>query len=420
MTCRNYFVVLIAGGGTGDITMHLAEQLRYYNAEILYLDFSSQSSRICQERARLRKLENVIFIRGWIESINKLGLYNFDYIQSSGVLHHLKYPLQGLKNLKTTLRALGGLSLMVYGSAGRIPIYQIQNLFKILRSKQLSLKQEVENAKSSLSILPNSNWQRKMYGEKELEDEGELYDRYLHRRDISFSSIQIVQFVSDSGLHFVDYTPNTEENHILFKYQDKFQKIKLGTRHENGQKYHIQELLTSSLKRHNIYISNNLNSIASVDNTDNIIYIHGNPIGFRDTIIRSTKHHNHMTFWYNQFIAPSKLNIDSRKYTSVDLEVNGGAFKKISIPYTDVTLKMLYHLIKSSQSMNTGHTVKQMGELVFGYTNDSVSFHDRYSQLNDLLTSFQHIGVIVIRSQDVDRHPASSALSYYMFKPKLR
>ncbi len=39
-TFRNRFRVLIAGGGTGDSTIFLAEQLRHTDAEIVHLDIS--------------------------------------------------------------------------------------------------------------------------------------------------------------------------------------------------------------------------------------------------------------------------------------------------------------------------------------------------------------------------------------------
>jgi SAM-dependent methyltransferase len=49
------FRVLIAGGGTGDSTIYMAEQLKDKNAEVVYLDFSKPSMEIAQKRA-----ENVV------------------------------------------------------------------------------------------------------------------------------------------------------------------------------------------------------------------------------------------------------------------------------------------------------------------------------------------------------------------------
>ena len=48
------FRVLVAGGGIGDTTIFLAEQLNHTNAKIIYLDFSPASMKIAQGRAAIR------------------------------------------------------------------------------------------------------------------------------------------------------------------------------------------------------------------------------------------------------------------------------------------------------------------------------------------------------------------------------
>ncbi|MEO6322906.1 MAG: class I SAM-dependent methyltransferase, partial [Polaromonas sp.] len=51
---KNGFRALVAGGGTGDATIFLAEQLRATNAEIVHLDMSHASILLAQQRARIR------------------------------------------------------------------------------------------------------------------------------------------------------------------------------------------------------------------------------------------------------------------------------------------------------------------------------------------------------------------------------
>ena len=78
------------------MTVFVSEQLRHTNAEIIYLDFSLTSMNISQRRARARKLENIIWIHGWIEDVRYLGLGLFNDFSCSGVLHHLKSLINGL------------------------------------------------------------------------------------------------------------------------------------------------------------------------------------------------------------------------------------------------------------------------------------------------------------------------------------
>ena len=106
--------VLIAGGGTGDGLIFFAEQLRGYDAEIVYVDISKASLYIAQKRAAVRKLDNIRFIHDSLLNIPKLGLGEFDYIDCSGVLHHLASPDVGMKALADVLKDDGIVCLMLY------------------------------------------------------------------------------------------------------------------------------------------------------------------------------------------------------------------------------------------------------------------------------------------------------------------
>jgi 2-polyprenyl-3-methyl-5-hydroxy-6-metoxy-1,4-benzoquinol methylase len=96
------FRVLIAGGGTGDSTVFLAEQLKDTDADVIYLDFSKNSMAIAQKRAEHRGLTNITWIHDSILNIPNLKLGKFDYITCTGVLHHLESPDAGLKILSDT------------------------------------------------------------------------------------------------------------------------------------------------------------------------------------------------------------------------------------------------------------------------------------------------------------------------------
>ena len=86
------FDVLIAGGGTGDSTIFLAEQLRGKPARIVHLDISAAAINIAKKRAEVRGLDNIDWIQGSILETNHFVKQSFDYINCSGVLHHLEDP----------------------------------------------------------------------------------------------------------------------------------------------------------------------------------------------------------------------------------------------------------------------------------------------------------------------------------------
>ena len=77
------FRALVAGGGTGDATIFLAEQLKHTDAHIVHLDKSQASIAIAQQRAHIRGLANI----SWIHD----SLLNLPQARSGEVqLHQLQ------------------------------------------------------------------------------------------------------------------------------------------------------------------------------------------------------------------------------------------------------------------------------------------------------------------------------------------
>ena len=122
----NGFRALVAGGGTGDATIFLAEQLKHTDAQIVHLDMSQASIAIAQERAKIRGLTNISWLHDSLLNLPKLGLEKFDYINCSGVLHHLADPDDGFHALLSVLADDGAVGLMLYATTGRTSVYQMQ------------------------------------------------------------------------------------------------------------------------------------------------------------------------------------------------------------------------------------------------------------------------------------------------------
>ena len=106
---ENGFRILVAGGGTGDGTIFLAEQLKGTNARIVHLDVSKASIAIARERAQVRGLSGIEWIAGSLTDLAGLRLGGFDYINCVGVLHHLESPEAGLDALLSALAPDGAL-----------------------------------------------------------------------------------------------------------------------------------------------------------------------------------------------------------------------------------------------------------------------------------------------------------------------
>ena len=91
------FRALVAGGGTGDACIMLAQQLvdRRCPGEVVYLDLSTASRQVCEARAKARGLRNIQFLTGSLLDLPSMKIGQFDYIDCTGVLHHLVDPRTG-------------------------------------------------------------------------------------------------------------------------------------------------------------------------------------------------------------------------------------------------------------------------------------------------------------------------------------
>ncbi|WPY00772.1 SAM-dependent methyltransferase [Candidatus Trichorickettsia mobilis] len=275
---KSGFRVLIAGGGTGDASTFLGEQLKNTNAEIIYLDFSKASMEIAQKRAEVRGLKNITWIHDSILNIPKLALGKFDFINCSGVLHHLASPDEGLKILSDSLSTRGGMHLMIYAKYGRAGVYQIQHLMKLINSDVSSRAEEIENCKAIIEILPDTNWYAKsqdFIADHILFGDIGLYDMFLHKQDRAYSIPEMYEFVNAAGLHFVDFASPKQRLKLEIEQYIKDAELLLQIKQlDIHTQQAISELIVGTVVKHDFYVSKNQNTVADLACLNNIPYFY--------------------------------------------------------------------------------------------------------------------------------------------------
>lgn len=205
------FRVLVAGGGTGDHTIFIAEQLRNRDATVDYLDISASSLGIAKERARVRGLDNIRWHHHSILELPSLGIGTFDLISCTGVLHHLPAPERGLASLREVLAPDGAMSLMVYGRIGRMAVYAGQELMRLVNDGITDPRSRTRNARHVVERMPATNWLRRgsdpaRVAREFLEDDSNLNDVLLHEQDRAYSVSELYEFLSGAGLELVEFT----------------------------------------------------------------------------------------------------------------------------------------------------------------------------------------------------------------------
>lgn len=254
------FRALVAGGGTGDATIMLAQHLhdRGSPAEIVYLDLSQASRAIAEARAKQRGLANIRFHSGSLLDLPKMGLGQFDYIDCCGVLHHLEDPAQGLAVLTDSLAPGGGLGIMVYGVHGRTGVYQAQAMLRQLTRNDpapaATPKARIKVARSLLGQLPPTNWLRRnpAVGDHLEAGDAGLYDLLLHSRDRAYDVAGLAELVAGAGLEIAAFIePWRYDPASYLSDADLLRRV---DRLDAIARAGFAELLAGNLKRHIVYL----------------------------------------------------------------------------------------------------------------------------------------------------------------------
>lgn len=381
------FRVLIAGGGTGDSTVYLAEQLKDTDAEVFYLDFSKNSMEIAQKRAEYRGVrDKITWIHDSIFNIPKLKLGKFDYISCTGVLHHLESPDDGLKILSDFLTEDGGMSIMVYAQYGRTGVYQIQDLLKMVNQKAVSRQEEVKNGWAVVNALPNTNWYNR--GRELLSDHinhGDvgMYDMFLHKQDRAYTVPQLYEFIEKAGLNFVEY--NSAHSRIMlkpetyFKDQEILKKIKaLDVKTQQA----ICEIMCGSIIKHSLYVSKKKNTIARVTNKDNIPFIYTITDLSRQIV---------------EYIDANPNLVGTRMSFSWKSDFLGDV--SIQIPVSNYTKFLFKHMIDHKKSLKEIHKAieKDLGK--------KITDSEFAGEINRIFPSLEEAGVLILHNKNVINHP---------------
>jgi len=243
--------ILIAGGGTGDACVMLGSQIQELGRrdEIVYVDLSEASREVAERRCRLLGIDNVTFMTGSLLDLAPDHHGTFDYINCSGVLHHLTEPEAGLKALASVLRPGGGMGIMVYGELGRTGIYHVQEVLRGLGG-DLPLEKRVPLARALLRDLPGTHWLKKNDALRYFEEmnDAELVDRFLHSCDRAYKIPEVYEFSESAGLRVAGVAPPLLYDPRLYLSSPDLKEL-VGA-YPSRERYAFAELLFGMMDRH--------------------------------------------------------------------------------------------------------------------------------------------------------------------------
>jgi SAM-dependent methyltransferase len=193
--------ILDAGCGS-----HQAALLAYTNpgSQVLGVDLSVRSLKHQLYLKEKHGLENLELKQVDLRRIGEMDR-EFDLVISTGVLHHLEDPSEGLGALGSVLAPGGAMSIMLYGKYPRTGVYMLQRAFGLMGIGRN--KEGVDFVRKTLESLPERHFV-KGYQHWEMSQDGGLVDTFLHPVDQAYDVAGVLSLARRCRLQFQGWHNN--------------------------------------------------------------------------------------------------------------------------------------------------------------------------------------------------------------------
>ncbi|MBL8555167.1 MAG: class I SAM-dependent methyltransferase [Phenylobacterium sp.] len=190
--------VLFAGCGTGHHAIHAGQ--RYGpNARVLAIDLSRASLAYALRKTREAGIANIEYAQADLLALGALGR-TFDAIESSGVLHHLADPSEGVRVLAGLLRPGGIMKLGLYSRIARAPWGAAKALARTYTPETIrELRQAIVKA-------PEGDPVREAINTTDFYATSSLRDLLMHVNEHELDVADLQRLVSGNGLEFMGFT----------------------------------------------------------------------------------------------------------------------------------------------------------------------------------------------------------------------
>jgi 2-polyprenyl-3-methyl-5-hydroxy-6-metoxy-1,4-benzoquinol methylase len=193
--------ILDAGCGTGGPSAQLAQMAP--GAKVVGIDLSEASLARAQARKERLGLDNLEYRHLSILDVAALGL-TFDYIVTTGVLHHMPDPDEGLRALRDVLDPQGAILIMLYGQYGRVGVYMLQKAMQLLANPDEDIEYHIDLARQAmLSAPPWFPAHIPSYGfEMQPGNKGGVVDLLLHAQDRAYTADDVHDMMRACNMRF--------------------------------------------------------------------------------------------------------------------------------------------------------------------------------------------------------------------------
>jgi tetratricopeptide (TPR) repeat protein/SAM-dependent methyltransferase len=192
--------VLVAGCGTGLTTIELARARP--KARILAIDLSLASLAYAKRMAERFNLSNVEFGQADIMKGANLGR-QFDFIDASGVLHHLADPWAGWRVLLSLLRPDGVMQVGLYSAAARRNVVAIREM--IAQHAYSPTTTDIRRCREEIIASPDGSLLKSVTAWSDFFAVSGCRDLLFHVQERRMTLLEIKSFVMANDLQFTGF-----------------------------------------------------------------------------------------------------------------------------------------------------------------------------------------------------------------------
>ncbi|MGA8614080.1 MAG: methyltransferase domain-containing protein [Xanthobacteraceae bacterium] len=197
---RSILDVLIAGCGTGLSTTEFARRAR--EARILAIDLSLASLSYAKRMAQNLGLTNIEFAQADIMKLSSIGR-DFDFIDASGVLHHLGDPWAGWQVLLSILRPGGAMEVGLYSERGRRNVVAARAM--IAQRGYRPIAGDIRRCREDIASAEDGSLLKSLTRSDDFFSMSECRDLLFHPQEHRLTLPDIKTFLAQNNLQFAGF-----------------------------------------------------------------------------------------------------------------------------------------------------------------------------------------------------------------------
>ena len=192
--------VLIAGCGTGLSAIQFVRENPH--VRVLAIDLSLTSLSYAKRMAQDLGLGNIALARADINRLASIGR-DFDFIDASGVLHHLADPWAGWRVLLSLLRPGGTMQVCLYSALARQNV--VAGRAMIAERGYRPIAEDIRRCREAIMAAEDGSLLKSLSQTDDFFSTSECRDMLFHVQEHRIGLPQIKSFIAENNLQFTGF-----------------------------------------------------------------------------------------------------------------------------------------------------------------------------------------------------------------------